>query len=80
MKKIITVLAIALFTFVACEKEEIEKAEPNNPSITVTSFHCGHCGSRNIKVFYTPSSQSHLPPSYTCNDCGKGGVLKPIKK
>ena len=71
MKKIITILAIALFsvTFVACEKEEIETS-------TSVRWNCRDCGSNDIQVFYPPRSHSHLPPSYVCNVCGKGGVLR----
>ena len=80
MKKIFTILAIAVFsmTFTACEKEVEEQESTLNK--TTTSYYCRHCGSRNIKVYYPPSAYSHLPPSYECLDCGKGGNLYPDKK
>jgi len=80
MKKIFTILSIALLsmTFVSCEKEVKEVEE--NTNVTTTSYYCRHCMSRNIKVYYPPAAYSHLPPSYECLDCGKGGNLYPNKK
>ena len=73
MKKIFIILAFAFIGFTSCEKK-VEEIESN---ATVTRIACGYCGSNNIQVFYPPSSHSHLPPSYTCNVCGKGGTLYP---
>ena len=78
MKKLITILVISMmgFTFTSCDKES-EKIETN---ITVTRIACEHCGSRDIQVFSPPPAYSHLPKSYVCNVCGKGGNLYPKKK
>lgn len=80
MKKIFIILGIALFsiTFTACEKEvqEIQYT----PNATITVFRCTFCKSNNIEVYYPPAYLSHLPPSFTCNDCGEGGNLYQYKK
>ena len=80
MKKIFTILSITLLsmTFTGCEKEvqEIEYT----PNATITVFRCTFCKSNNIEVYYPPAYLSHLPPSYTCNDCGEGGNLYQYKK
>ena len=80
MKKIFTILSIALFsmTFTGCEKEVQEIQDTSYT--TITFFRCTFCKSNNIKVYYPPANMSHLPPSYTCNDCGKGGNLYQYKK
>ena len=80
MKKIFTILSVALLsmTFTGCEKEAQEIQDTSH--ITTTTFRCTSCKSNNIKVYYPPANMSHLPPSYTCNDCGAGGNLYPDKK
>ena len=80
MKKIFTILSIALLsmTFTGCEKETQEIQGTSHTTITL--FRCTFCKSNNIKVYYPPPNMSHLPPSYTCNDCGAGGNLYQYKK
>ena len=71
MKKIFIILAFAFIGFTSCEKET-DKIESN---IKITRFACKYCGSNQITVHYPPSQYGHLPPSYVCNVCGKGGNL-----
>ena len=80
MKKIFTILSIALLsmTFTGCEKEVQEIQDTSYT--TITFFRCTFCKSNNIKVYYPPANMSHLPPSFTCNDCGEGGNLYQYKK
>ena len=78
MKKIIAILAIVLLpmTFISCSKS-VEDVEKSKKSYTI-KYECEYCGSARLKVFYPPSGQSDLPPSYTCRECGKGGVLRKV--
>lgn len=80
MKKISTILSIVLLsmTFTGCEKE-VQEIQ-HTPNATITVFRCTFCKSNNIKVYYPPAYLSHLPPSFTCNDCGEGGNLYQYKK
>lgn len=80
MKKIFTILSIALFsiTFMGCEKEAQEIQDELHTTVTI--FRCTLCKSNNITVYYPPAYLSHLPPSFNCNDCGGGGNLYQYKK
>ena len=77
MKKLITILVISMmgFTFTSCDKNDDVQS-----NVSITRIACEHCGSNDIQVFSPPPAYSHLPKSYVCNVCGKGGNLYPKKK
>ena len=82
MKKLFLEVAIIMMgltatTFTSCSKEEITEKKGNSVSYTMRCSNCG-AGASKLKIFYPPSSHSHLPPSFNCTVCGHSGnfVLK----
>ena len=76
MKKLILALALSMigFTFISCEKEEIETEKSNSYSIT---YVCSKCGETvKLDIFY----YGELTPSYTCRTCGHGGTFKKVRQ